>query len=188
MKTSFYFDRWQYSIYRGFILASKSLFSSFVNSVAFALNNLAQCRNPVVLSATLFLEKITRKTGIVMIRSYQKYLSPYKGFSCAHRVLYGSESCSQYVKRTLIEQDLHSAITLSRQRFAACKTAKIILRAESLEKKRRREKKQSDCQPNCNCSPEDCLDGLIPNCSDLGDCGSDFDCAPDCGDCDCDCG
>lgn len=58
-----------------------------------------------------------------LISIYQKHISPYKGFSCAHRVYHQSESCSQYVKRTLIENDLSTAIKLTKQRFCDCADA-----------------------------------------------------------------
>ena len=189
MKTLSESQRWQYLIFRGFIRTGKSLLYSLVNSVAVTIDRLTQYRHPIVMATSQTLEQMTKQTGVVLIRGYQKYLSPHKGFSCAHRVLYGGESCSQYVKNILIEQDLQSALSLSRQRFSACKTAKIILHAETLEEKRRRQKKKK--QSNCSCSPEGCLDGCLPDCGDL-DCGDlDYGCLPDfdCGDCggDCNC-
>lgn len=75
------------------------------------------------------LDSLTRKTAAFLISGYQKYLSPRKGYSCAHRVLYSGESCSQYVKRTILEQGLINAVYLSRQRFTACKSAHLILTA-----------------------------------------------------------
>jgi hypothetical protein len=39
------------------------------------------------------------------IGGYQKYVLPHKGFSCAHRLLYGRKSCSQYVKDAIAEDD-----------------------------------------------------------------------------------
>jgi putative component of membrane protein insertase Oxa1/YidC/SpoIIIJ protein YidD len=44
------------------------------------------------------------------IGGYQKYVSPHKGFSCAHRLLYGGESCSQYVKGAIAQNGLSRAI------------------------------------------------------------------------------
>jgi putative component of membrane protein insertase Oxa1/YidC/SpoIIIJ protein YidD len=58
---------------------------------------------------------------------YQRYLSPIKGFSCAYRVYYNTESCSSYVKRLFIEQDLQSAIVLANKRFQDCSHANRIL-------------------------------------------------------------
>ncbi|WP_338027215.1 membrane protein insertion efficiency factor YidD [Trichormus azollae] len=42
--------------------------------------------------------------SVTAIAGYQIHISPHKGFQCAHRVLYGSESCSQYIKRVIAEE------------------------------------------------------------------------------------
>ena len=67
--------------------------------------------------------------AIASIDGYQKYISPRKGFSCAHRHLYGGESCSQYIKQLVAEEGLFAAVRASRQRFAACREANQTLRA-----------------------------------------------------------
>ncbi|MBD2542477.1 membrane protein insertion efficiency factor YidD [Planktothricoides raciborskii] len=85
------------------------------NSVAFFQNQ----ANP--------LDRWTRKKLASSIAVYQRYLSPLKGYSCAHRVLYGGESCSQYVKRMILERGLVDAVFYSRQRFQDCKSAYFIL-------------------------------------------------------------
>ncbi|MEH2260005.1 membrane protein insertion efficiency factor YidD [Nostoc sp.] len=54
---------------------------------------------------TINLESTISHIIAILISQYQKYLSPLKGYSCPHRLLYGNESCSQYVKRTILEQD-----------------------------------------------------------------------------------
>lgn len=175
MKTSSYSRRWQHAIFREFIRNFKGLLSSSVNSIVLVLDNLARYRDPVISVTTGFLERNIKQTGIFLIRCYQKYLSPHKGFSCAHRVLHDDESCSQYVKRMLTEQDLQVAISLSRQRFMDCKTAKIILRSETTDQKRRNGW-NCGCSPKISCSPESCLNDCTPDCGD---------CSPDCGGCDC---
>ncbi|HEY9726224.1 MAG TPA: membrane protein insertion efficiency factor YidD [Chroococcales cyanobacterium] len=76
---------------------------------------------------TTSLDRFSRHTASALITSYQKHISPKKGFSCAHRVLHGGESCSGYIKRTILEQGLMRAIPLSRRRFRACKAASQVL-------------------------------------------------------------
>ena len=51
-----------------------------------------------------------RRLLILLISAYQRYLSPHKGYSCAHRLLHGGESCSCHVKNALTETDLLTAI------------------------------------------------------------------------------
>nr|WP_313926652.1 membrane protein insertion efficiency factor YidD [Anabaena sp. FACHB-1237] len=62
------------------------------------------------------------------ITRYQRYISPHKGFRCAHRVLHGGESCSQYVKRQVAENGLKMAFFQARKRFEECKQANQTLR------------------------------------------------------------
>jgi len=45
-------------------------------------------REPTVLDAFVSM----------LISLYQRYVSPYKGFRCAHRVLHGGDSCSEYIQ------------------------------------------------------------------------------------------
>ncbi len=73
-------------------------------------------------------DRFSRHTASALISGYQRHISPKKGFSCAHRVLHGGESCSEYIKRTILEQGLLRTIPLSRKRFQACKAANRVLR------------------------------------------------------------
>lgn len=77
-----------------------------------------------------FWETFVSQILVVLISWYQKHLSPIKGFSCAHRVLHNEESCSQYVKRMFLEQDLLTAVSQSRERFKACSLANQTLLLE----------------------------------------------------------
>jgi putative component of membrane protein insertase Oxa1/YidC/SpoIIIJ protein YidD len=80
----------------------------------------------------LLAPRIVDFVAIKAIGGYQRYLSPYKGFRCAHRVLYRSESCSQYVKRIVRQEGWEIALKRSRLRFAECKEANQILQARRL--------------------------------------------------------
>jgi putative component of membrane protein insertase Oxa1/YidC/SpoIIIJ protein YidD len=74
-------------------------------------------------------DSCSRRISTAAITGYQKHISPHKGFACAHRVLYGGESCSQYIKRTIAEEGLSKILVKSRNRFQACKQANQILRS-----------------------------------------------------------
>ncbi|MFB9993156.1 membrane protein insertion efficiency factor YidD [Deinococcus oregonensis] len=54
---------------------------------------------------------------------YQRWLSPYKGFRCAHAALYGGESCSVAVAHILREQGLADSGAAIGARFQACRVA-----------------------------------------------------------------
>ncbi|MDP5017004.1 membrane protein insertion efficiency factor YidD [Anabaena sp. UHCC 0187] len=166
---------------------------------------------------TSVFDSFSRRISITAITGYQRYISPHKGFRCAHRVLHGGESCSGYVKRQITEHGLKAALIKSQQRFIACKHANQILHAqietpelpeENAEIEAQNPKKapiktsqnssffntnQIDCVDlGCNCAE---LLNIVPDCS-LADCSlPDFaavDCSSlDCGAADCsflDCG
>lgn len=78
---------------------------------------------------TSTLDTFTRQTSSRAIAFYQLWISPHKGFVCAHRVLHRGESCSQYAKRTILEQGLWTAIPLMQERFEDCRVANEILKA-----------------------------------------------------------
>jgi len=61
------------------------------------------------------------------ISAYQRWLSPHKGYCCAHRVLHQGESCSQYVKRAIAVGGVRQAFGLARARFEDCGRAAIRL-------------------------------------------------------------
>ncbi len=78
------------------------------------------------------LDALTRRSISGLITGYQTYLSPHKGFSCAYRIWHGDESCSQHVKRVVMEQGFRAALPLVRSRFNECKVANQSLRQRRL--------------------------------------------------------
>lgn len=64
-----------------------------------------------------------RKFLVFLIKAYQKYISPYKGFRCAHRVLRGGVSCSAYGLEQFTSKSLAEAYSLTLQRTRECKSA-----------------------------------------------------------------
>lgn len=69
------------------------------------------------------------KLALGAIWGYQRYLSPYKGFRCAHSVLHGDTGCSGYAKHAIRDHGLWGAVPAIRQRFRDCKDASLTLRA-----------------------------------------------------------
>ncbi|MEJ1931991.1 membrane protein insertion efficiency factor YidD [Nostoc sp. NIES-2111] len=155
------------------------------------------------------LDSFTRKIGIVAIAGYQKHISPHKGFVCAHRILYGGESCSAYIKRVITEEGLSAAWGKSHTRFQACKQADLTLQAHKMKRRvlhmensepteqadaetegdeqskysRQKSSNSYSSESSCGDSCSDCSD--IPDCSGLTDCAS-LDCSgADCGSLDC---
>ena len=54
------------------------------------------------------------------IRGYQRWISPYKGYVCAHRQWHGGPSCSEFARRHILENGVWRAIPGIRTRFGEC--------------------------------------------------------------------
>lgn len=75
----------------------------------------------------------TRGAVGLSITGYQRYVSPYKGFRCAHRALHGGESCSAYGKRAIQEVGVRAGMALLRERFAERRAANTTLLASHMD-------------------------------------------------------
>lgn len=58
--------------------------------------------------------------AIKAINFYQKYISPYKGFRCAHGIATGEISCSGYGKKVIKKFGLFTGLKLLNRRFYDC--------------------------------------------------------------------
>lgn len=120
------------------------------------------------------VDSLTRSSAAALIRGYQKHISPKKGFSCAYRVLHGKESCSEFIKRTILEQGLIDAIPAAQHRLQACKAANQVLKSkiETPDSNKEAQRRHSEREKQCsnNLANTNCLD-----CTDVGclalDCG-----------------
>lgn len=65
-----------------------------------------------------------------LIGLYQRFISPHKGFCCAHRVRHGGRSCSEAVRAILLEDGLWSGWPRVREQFRSCHSAAQALRRE----------------------------------------------------------
>lgn len=133
---------------------------------------------------TLAAASVPQQIAIALIGGYQKHISPQKGFSCAHRLLHGDESCSQYIKRLIAQEGLVEAIRASQQRFQVCREANQILKArysyrcqnedspnrEQETKGRRQRRRKTASQPVHN---DSCPIDEIADCVDWS---SELDC------------
>lgn len=61
--------------------------------------------------------------AVSTIRAYRHYVSPYKGFRCAHNVLHGCGSCSDFGLRAFSRYGLVKAVRLQWRRFDDCRMA-----------------------------------------------------------------
>jgi putative component of membrane protein insertase Oxa1/YidC/SpoIIIJ protein YidD len=128
------------------------------------------------------------------IEAYQQFISPYKGFRCAHRAVHGRDSCSQFAKRVALKRGILALFPLLRRRFTECSVAAQVMDYETREKQREDQKRaaasesSSSSSSSCDASPCAALE-----CVPTGDCGgaeavsAPADCASgaDCGAVDC---
>ncbi|MEJ2456169.1 MAG: membrane protein insertion efficiency factor YidD [Candidatus Thiodiazotropha sp.] len=104
--------------------------------------------------------------AVLAISGYQKFVSPYKGFSCAHRAVSGGHSCSEHIKQLIIERGLFASIEEIRQRFNDCKSAALCLN----EKKSRQQTKGSGSSSTSDkaCAAADAISCVPSSCADVG--------------------
>lgn len=131
------------------------------------------------------MDHACRKLAAASIALYQRRLSPLKGFSCAHRVLHGGESCSQHAKGLVLDLGPLAAVVPARERLRACRVANEALRAGAAGRRRRRRRPWFR---RWGRRSRDAADDLFE--SDESDAGGDASrCEPDSLECDaCDCG
>ena len=118
-----------------------------------------------------------------MIGGYQTWISPYKGFRCAHRALHGRSSCSQYGRRAVMRKGVVLAVPLMQRRFARCREAADIIRTSGTldyETPRQQQKRPPADSSGANCDVSPCDISDVP-CDVVGDvacCVLDGDCSP----------
>lgn len=134
---------------------------------------------------------------ICLINFYQRFVSPYKGFRCAHAVYHSGPSCSNAVKSIIKDYGIIKGRPLIKARFAECRSAYLQIVAQQQDsrekdkKSNRRKKDREWCHYDCCPNPCDLADLMPKPCRFGGDGGSHCDLNPcDSGPCDagpCDC-
>lgn len=78
--------------------------------------------------------QVMSSAAIESIGLYRRYVSPYKGFSCAHRVFNGGSSCSAFAEQAICDHGLWAALPMIKRHFVECREAYAalqgLLRAE----------------------------------------------------------
>jgi putative component of membrane protein insertase Oxa1/YidC/SpoIIIJ protein YidD len=115
---------------------------------------------------------------LAAIRLYQRFVSPYKGFSCAYRVHTGRCSCSTLGHRAIRRLGVVAGLIVLRERLHRCgdvyrQHRRTTLPAAMFASQR------GDCDPGC--LPCDGID--LPSGRTLGRCIDGASCL-DCGSCD----
>lgn len=100
---------------------------------------------------------------LALINFYQRFISPHKGFCCAHHQLHNGPTCSNAVKSILRSNSLSGALPLIQARFRACKRASDFLATQHLSLKH-----QADLP--CDCAFD------LPTPSGSASCFNDLPC------------
>ncbi len=108
----------------------------------------------------------TWSPALLAIDGYQKYISPHKGFCCAHRIATGGPSCSDFVRRLIAEQGLFASLGQIRQRLRDCKEAAVYLNEQ--RKKRRDTSPNGASTSDKACAYLDALSCVPSGCTDTG--------------------
>jgi putative component of membrane protein insertase Oxa1/YidC/SpoIIIJ protein YidD len=146
---------------------------------------------------TIGLQKFTDSLVDFAIRDYQRYISPHKGFSCAHCKLHGGSSCSGYFREIVAIEGLTKSLQLFPNRLAECREAYLILQSRKLaiskedpeKSTSKKDKKthrtgESECDCDDACDAYDCCDTLTNNNSlSCDSCDTNGDGSCDGGDC-----
>jgi len=119
---------------------------------------------------------------IAVIVFYQKYLSPYKGYSCAHAAYYRGDSCSTAISKIIRRQGLIAGWPAIKQQFTRCSHAyERYIEDDRKKKKPKRSKKQGRCERYCDGLPCEIINCLpVKSCKgfDSDACDLPCDCSP----------
>lgn len=110
-----------------------------------------------------------RHLALWLIRFYQRYISPHKGYACAYRLAYGGSGCSGIGLRLIRRYGVLSGCLLLQKRLAYCRYAHLRLRTATRAKWAHRQ--QGYCDPPCDAG---CCDSPC-DASCNADCGSLYD-------------
>jgi uncharacterized protein len=128
---------------------------------------------------------MTTAAAVTAIGFYQQFISPYKGFRCAHRVKHGRMSCSQFAKRLIEKVGLMRFAPIFRKRLRRCGDAAAALKIAPVIPYRAKADDQDDAdrasKPNdsacngCDVVPDmsGCdLSGAADGCGSVADAGA----------------
>ena len=89
-----------------------------------------------------------------LIRAYQQYVSPNKGFRCAYGLLHGRDSCSRFASRAVERRGVSDGARLTSRRFEKCRWASHILDYDRAKQRRDRRERTESCvngwNPTCD--------------------------------------
>ncbi|WP_411883958.1 membrane protein insertion efficiency factor YidD [Polaromonas sp. YR568] len=95
------------------------------------------------------------------IRTYQRYLSPHKGYRCAHRAHTGHSSCSEFARKLVLRHGLIALFRALPRQFQRCRNAYALMLAAAVaaaaspEQDPHKQNTRNSCGDACD--PTDCI-------------------------------
>ena len=131
-----------------------------------------------IIAEALKMEETVRRLILLIVRGYQLYISPYKGFCCAYKKLHNEQSCSAYFYSCISDRnlDLSIASNLLQKRLVDCKQAYLILKTDANYRQQHKAKKRRRNNNECGSCSEWIDFGSLFYWCDFGDCLGCSDC------------
>lgn len=115
-----------------------------------------------------------KKISLALISLYQKYISPYKGFKCAHGMYTSEITCSSYGKKVISKFGLFTGLKLLNRRFIDCRWSSEKLKKENKINAVSDYKryifvggKRINQNGDCDCGGCDIAGDIIPDCGSV---------------------
>lgn len=74
------------------------------------------------------VRSVAARVAVMLIRGYQRWISPYMGFVCAHARLRVGPSCSEFARRAIADRGIRGALPSIARRLRECRAAAQCLR------------------------------------------------------------
>jgi|WetSurMetagenome_2_1015567.scaffolds.fasta_scaffold07221_3 uncharacterized protein len=103
-----------------------------------------------------------RKLLIGVVKCYQRFISPHKGFRCAYAVYHQTDSCSVAAINILQQnQNISESIQDIRSRLESCRQANVALQILKEKEKQRKSNSCSNSLQSVDCIGNacSCVDG-----------------------------
>lgn len=108
-----------------------------------------------------------RLIAIAFVKGYQYFISPFKGYTCAHNALHQNGGCSSRVLAHIKDRPMTKWYLSYKQELSACRDAFEIIEKDRGKDKKRPSKKGECCK---DIAGDIACDSIMPSNCDIGSC------------------